>query len=846
MRYMSRLIGPIATVCLLIGCVLSPVMPATYRFAREIVSVEPLGQAAAASADAVRVAERNAPLTIVVPPGAEPVVRLAAADLQRYLGLILGRQPGLLTPGESKGERLILLGDDKGNRLIANLPVPAEWENLGPDAYAIAAFDDSEAAKVGARSALVIYGTSSKGIANGVYGFLERAAGAWFFPPRIHINYFDLPVSYAHVPDTKRFVVETRLDACSSISWPRQPSVWKPIARDLGLLIHVNQWHKAVVDWAFRNKLNVITIAPTIDREEETLLAPEALERFCDVTRYAHERRIRVCLLDMTFIVPEEAKKQHPEIIKNGAYCVSEPATLRASTEFFARIASELELDGMLWHPGSEIIRRCHCEKCEGRPPVVWETTYIASYHDAIRRVKPDMMVGLVCGWVYVNPPDLLRKNLPEDVIAYIVPSTSWTRRYIEQYHRLFRCWYWTYPFYSGMGIFPNDSVERLIGYNREAARRGALGVVPEAYTFRNKEMNLMAVLRSYFEPELSPEAFKATFNRAYYGGDERVLKAVASYWAAKGSGDWRRLRAAVVRLLDARRNVSDPTVRDRLKDLCISSIKELAQAALGAELQEAARVGDVQQAISAANEFDRRINRLWDRAQRDLGERYLGETADEDLFYNVLLQERRNWDEGQRQRLGGLIQRAARRPENLRLANAMTLPVSFDFDDGNTDGWVEDITGRWRVEDGMYIEDSDQEGVTHWSFTGPPDIADCALEADVSAADNWGSIFLAVRWNGPGSCYALEYRSDPGGSHLALVRLLGGRREAIAQKGVTLDPSVRPIRLRLEVNGDRLRAFADGEEVLQAVDNALKAGRVALGEEHRAARFDNVKIEPL
>jgi len=320
----------------------------------------------------------------------------------------------------------------------------------------------------------------------------------------------------------------------------------------------------------------------------------------------------------------------------------------------------------------------------------------------------------------------------------------------------------------------------------------------------------------------------------------------VASYWASKGSGDWRRLRAAVARLLDARRNISDPAVRDRLKDLCVSSLRELAQAASGAELQEAARVGDVQQAISAAHEFDRRINRLWERAQKDLSECYLGETADEDLFYNVLLQERRNWDEGQRQRLGGLIQRAAHRPENLRLANAMTLPVRFDFDDGDTDGWVEDITGRWRVEDGMYIEDSDQEGVTHWSFTGPPDIADCALEADVSAADNWGSIFLAVRWKEPGSCYALEYRSEPDGSHLALVRLLDGRREALTQKEVTLDASVRPIRLRLEVNGDHLRAFADGEEVLEAVDNTLKAGRVALGEEHRAARFDNVRVEPL
>ena len=53
-----------------------------------------------------------------------------------------------------------------------------------------------------------------------------------------------------------------------------------------------------------------------------------------------------------------------------------------------------------------------------------WEARYFNSYYSAIRKIKPDAMLVMLFGWVYMNPAAEMRRLFPADTVAWVVPNT--------------------------------------------------------------------------------------------------------------------------------------------------------------------------------------------------------------------------------------------------------------------------------------------------------------------------------------------------------------------------------------------------------------------------------------
>jgi len=295
-----------------------------------------------------------------------------------------------------------------------------------------------------------------------------------------------------------------------------------------------------------------------------------------------------------------------------GTYVIDNPKTLEESTKLMVNLVQEYQIDGIGWHPASERIDRTIEED---KPKYFWETVYITEYDKAIKQVKPDARLFFVLGWEYMNPPNELRKYLPKDIVAWIVPSRTWTRQYIDDYFENFsRIWFWLYPWYSTEGVFPDYKIERMQKTVQEGAAKKVLGIVPEMYGFRNHEMNLMSLTKFYFDPDVDAEQFKKEFNDKYYYHDSRGNAGFNSYIEGDYWGAYRLFA-------DAYQASNNPMVRDRLKDMAIASLRLIEDAAADAET----------------------MVRTSEEAERIFVEQYLS-SEETDLFYIILQEVTEKW----------------------------------------------------------------------------------------------------------------------------------------------------------------------------------------------------------
>jgi len=158
-----------------------------------------------------------------------------------------------------------------------------------------------------------------------------------------------------------------------------------------------------------------------------------------------------------------------------------------------------------------------------------------------------------------------------------------------------------------------------------------------------------------------------------------------------------------------------------------------------------------------------------------------------------------------------------------------------------NNAKWT-DICGTWIAEGGALAEKS-PDGRWAWTVAGEKDWKDYIVESDV-LSNNGCHAYLCVRWIDIDNHYELHYLEYPVNA-MRINRVVNGRRRVLAEVAPLPDLRVRPYtKLALAVQGNRIRAYRNGELMLEANDSALTHGRVALGAvSNLAVWFYNVGV---
>ncbi len=124
------------------------------------------------AADALTLADKaQSPYRIVIPADAVPAERYAAAELQHYLEAMSGAKLPIVSDGEPRGDREIVLG--ASNRRIADLGLKPDSVRLGADGFWLKT----------ASSALVVAGGRPRGTLYGVYTLLDDVLGVRWWTP---------------------------------------------------------------------------------------------------------------------------------------------------------------------------------------------------------------------------------------------------------------------------------------------------------------------------------------------------------------------------------------------------------------------------------------------------------------------------------------------------------------------------------------------------------------------------------------------------------------------------------------------------------------------------------------
>jgi hypothetical protein len=159
--------------------------------------------------------------------------------------------------------------------------------------------------------------------------------------------------------------------------------------------------------------------------------------------------------------------------------------------------------------------------------------------------------------------------------------------------------------------------------------------------------------------------------------------------------------------------------------------------------------------------------------------------------------------------------------------------------------GWTPTGTGEWWVSNQGYDRVLQNSTVADARLvTGVAFARDQVIEAHVQAdhyagADRWFGVL--GRYVDDGNYYYLTVRSS---NTLSLRKLVNGTIKVLGTVPFTPAASAPGDRLRLEIIGNKLRAYANGELAIEYIDaQQIGSGRFGLATYKAAAWFDNFKV---
>jgi hypothetical protein len=172
----------------------------------------------------------------------------------------------------------------------------------------------------------------------------------------------------------------------------------------------------------------------------------------------------------------------------------------------------------------------------------------------------------------------------------------------------------------------------------------------------------------------------------------------------------------------------------------------------------------------------------------------------------------------------------------------APVIVFSDDFEDGNSTGWA-GLGGTWSVEDdGSYVYRQSQSTGHFRAETGDLAWTDQIVEAKVRPLQFDGANTLAGirgRYSDPSSYYQLALKSS---GTLELSKRVNNVATVLATApyGVNADEWYT---LKLEMIGNEVKGYANGDLLLSTSDSSLAAGKISLFVYRMSADFDDVSV---
>ncbi|MFH0963937.1 MAG: hypothetical protein V2A58_07975 [Planctomycetota bacterium] len=179
-------------------------------------------------------------------------------------------------------------------------------------------------------------------------------------------------------------------------------------------------------------------------------------------------------------------------------------------------------------------------------------------------------------------------------------------------------------------------------------------------------------------------------------------------------------------------------------------------------------------------------------------------------------------------EKLFGVAKEEIAKFEELAFATVPRGEHFFEDKFQTSEKWT-NFSGTWAAEGGSMVESSPERQFA-WTVAGEPKWKDYIVEAQVHTQDGCSIIFLCGRWQNVADHYELQYHEWPSNA-MRIVRVEKGERMTLAEVRELPDLRVEPgTKLGLELCGNRLRAYRNGDLILEAYDSAFASGRVALG----------------
>lgn len=205
-----------------------------------------------------------------------------------------------------------------------------------------------------------------------------------------------------------------------------------------------------------------------------------------------------------------------------------------------------------------------------------------------------------------------------------------------------------------------------------------------------------------------------------------------------------------------------------------------------------------------------------------------------------------------------------------LLLTNNLTAQESIlfseNFNDGNFDGWamVDDPQprsgpGNWSVVEGelrqtsnIWSYDAPAEFVYHLgshAVAGESSWTDYSFNAILRSSDNDG-IGLIFRYQDAKNYYRVLLMNDAGNSGASnspiqrIQKFVNGEPRTLFQKNVTEAYPSSYFALSVDVRGDSIKAFLNGESIGEVRDTTYKSGKIGLMVyANSGARFDSITV---
>ncbi|HYH05086.1 MAG TPA: family 16 glycoside hydrolase, partial [Bacillota bacterium] len=164
-------------------------------------------------------------------------------------------------------------------------------------------------------------------------------------------------------------------------------------------------------------------------------------------------------------------------------------------------------------------------------------------------------------------------------------------------------------------------------------------------------------------------------------------------------------------------------------------------------------------------------------------------------------------------------------------------------FEDGNSNGWSTS-GGSWSVvTDESKVLKQSSTSATALTYTGQSAWTNYSVEARVKALSFNGTdrvLGLCARVKSSSNYY---YLCLSNANKLELRKKVSGATTVLASKSCSVQTQTW-YTLKLDVNGNQLQAFVNGNLELTATDSAIATGKVGFTSINTSAEFDDVKVE--